>query len=143
MIKKIILSILLLFVITAKSQQVIVWQTLMLTTYESIAGGEDDGLYKPHFPTFVEKLEGQEVIISGYIIPIDITTNQYALSMSPFSSCFFCGNAGPNTVIELKFKDSQSKFLVDQFVMVKGRFKLNRNNPRKLFFVIQNAEIHG
>lgn len=143
MIKKIFLITLILGSQALWAQQTIVWQTLMLTQFETISMGSNEGLYKPNFPDVVKKLEGKEVIIAGFIIPVDMATNSYALSMSSFSSCFFCGNAGPNTVIELKFKETQDKFLVDQFVIIKGTFKLNRFNPRALFFIIEKAEIHG
>ena len=125
------------------AQKAMAWQMLQLTTYQIINEGPNQGLYKPNFPSVLEKYDGEEVMISGYIIPMDIDNNSYALSMSPFSSCFFCGNAGPNTVIELRFKEKQSKFLVDQFLMIKGIFILNENNPNALFFKITGAEIHG
>ena len=127
----------------AFAQKTLAWQVLQLTTYQIINDGPNQGLYKPNFPSILEKYDGEEVMISGYIIPMDIDNNSYALSMSPFSSCFFCGNAGPNTVIELRFKEKQSKFLVDQFLMIKGVFILNENNPNALFFKIINTEFNG
>ena len=65
------------------------------------------------------------------------------ISMNPFSSCFFCGNAGPETVIELIFKDPQSKFLTDQFILVKGILRLNRYSTGGFFYTLENAENHG
>jgi len=127
----------------ASAQQALAWPMLTLTTYSIISDGPNQGLYKPNFPDILKKYDGKEVMISGYIIPMDIDNNSYALSMSPFSSCFFCGNAGPNTVINLQFKEKQSKFLVDQFLLIKGVFILNENNPNALFFKITGAEIHG
>ena len=127
----------------ANAQKVLAWPMLTLTQFHIINEGPNQGLYEPKFPQILEKYDGEEVTISGYIIPMDIDNNSYALSMSPFSSCFFCGNAGPNTVIELRFKEKQSKFLVDQFLMIKGTFILNKNNPNALFFKILNAEFNG
>jgi hypothetical protein len=49
------------------------------------------------YPTFgapLKKLENKEVIIKGYVIPVDVATNMYVLSAFPYSQCFFCGGAG-------------------------------------------------
>jgi hypothetical protein len=141
--RRILLIGILCFTVQSYGQKILAWQVLTLTQYSIISEGSDEGLYKPKFPDILLKYETPEVSISGYIIPMDIDNNTYALSMTPFSSCFFCGNAGPNTALELSFKEKQNKFLVDQFVIIKGKLILNRYNPHQLFFKITNAEIEG
>ena len=119
------------------------WKELQLTQFEIISKGENVGLYKAKFHKSLRAFENREVVIAGFIVPMDIEQNLYALSLNPFTSCFFCGNADPNTVIELSFIKKQSKFLVDQYVIIKGVFKLNHDNPNELFFKITEAKIHG
>jgi hypothetical protein len=126
-----------------EAQLSLTWKELQLTQFEIIAKGENTGLYKAKFQKSIKTYEDQEVVIAGFIVPMDIENNTYALSLNPFISCFFCGNAGPNTVIELTFENEQGKFLVDQYVIIKGVFKLNRDNPNELFFKITEAKIHG
>lgn len=88
--------------VPALAQKNLAWPMLGLTTYDQ---NPSTGAYQPRFPSLlVNQYEGEEVIISGYLIPIDIESERYALSKNPFSSCFFCGNAGPETVVELKFE---------------------------------------
>jgi hypothetical protein len=125
-----------------QSHEKLSWQLLATTQYSTVF---ENGIpmYKPRFSGKLEELEGEEVTIAGYIIPVNFEENTYALSANPFSSCFFCGGAGPETVIQLRFKNKQSKFLTDQFVMVKGRLVLNRNRPEDLFFILVNTELHG
>lgn len=126
------------------SQKSLVWQVLGMTTYNNdFKDGEDSGMLIPNFPSIlITQYEGQEVVISGYIIPIDIESNKYALSKNPFTSCFFCGNAGPETVIELRFTDPPGRFVTDEYLMIKGILELNRDGTG-LFFTLTNAEIHG
>jgi hypothetical protein len=129
-----------LFSVTAVAQKNLVWPVLAMTNYDQ---DPVSGLYSPKFPSILtQKYEGQEVIISGYLIPLDVAANTYALSMSPFSACFFCGNAGPETVIELKFKKNPGRFATDKFVPITGELQLNRNG-QGLFFTIINAKIEA
>lgn len=137
-----ILAVGLLAVMPIKAQQKLTWTLLAGTQYSTVF---ENGIpqYKPRFSGKLEDLEGEEVLIAGYIIPTNFEENTYALSANPFSSCFFCGNAGPETVMQLRFKNKQSKFLTDQYVIVKGKLVLNRSNPNELFFILVNVELHG
>jgi len=122
------------------AQKSLVWQVLSLTTYQT---HPESGELIPNFPAvLVRQYEGQEVSISGYLIPIDVAEKRYALSQNPYSACFFCGNAGPETVMELEFKEEPGRFATDQYVVLKGTLKLNRRGSR-LFFSLVNAEFHG
>lgn len=124
------------------AQKQLVWEVLGMTTYEIL---DQDGMtnYIPNFPSvLVEQFEGQEIVISGYLIPIDIEAQKYALSRNPFTSCFFCGGAGPETVMELRFSEPPGRFATDEYLMIKGTLVLQRDGSG-LFFILRNAEIHG
>ncbi|MDZ7845758.1 MAG: hypothetical protein U5L96_02695 [Owenweeksia sp.] len=99
--------------------------------------------YNPKFPAVLQtQFENREVAIAGYLIPIDIEAQKYALSKNPFTSCFFCGGAGPETVIELRFAEPPGRFATDEYLMIKGNLHLNRSGSG-LFFILNDAEIHG
>ncbi len=122
-------------------QKILTWFTLGTTL-----SGEDPskpGFYQPVFSPELEKYNGEEVILTGYVIPIDFSSNTYALSKTPFANCFFCGKAGIETVVGLRFKNPQSKFLVDQFIIVKGRLRLNKQPNGDFIYYLDNAELHG
>ncbi len=130
--------IILLF--NATAQKSLAWPVLAMTNYDQ---DPMSGLYTPKFPSILEdNFENEEVVIAGYLIPVDVEANTYALSKNPFSACFFCGNAGPETVIELKFAKDPGRFATDKFLPIKGTLKLNRNGSG-LFFTLENAEISG
>lgn len=122
-------------------QKPLVWEILGLTTYTNNL--EEAGSLVPNFPPILmSSYEGEEVSISGYLVPIDVAANKYALSKNPFSSCFFCGNAGPETVIELKFEKDPGRFVTDEYMMIKGILQLNHQG-NGLFFTLKNASLHG
>jgi hypothetical protein len=124
--------------LVGKAQEVLPWE-LLAVPYSTTP----DGLYEPQFPSWLDKYQNQEIVIQGYLVPVDVEGNQYALSRYAFSSCFFCGNAEPNTVVELVFKERPDNLITDQFVVVKGILMFNFNDPFRLFFILQQVEFAG
>ena len=124
--------------LVCKAQEVLPWE-LLAVPYSTTP----DGLYEPQFPSWLDKYQNQEIVIQGYLVPVDVEGNQYALSRYAFSSCFFCGNAEPNTVVELVFKERPDNLITDQFVVVKGILMFNSNDPFRLFFILQQVEFAG
>ncbi|MEY2971131.1 MAG: hypothetical protein RLZZ599_1504 [Bacteroidota bacterium] len=82
---------------------------------------------------------GSYVLVTGYAIVLDPVDQVYALSAFPFSSCFFCGAAGPESVMEILFESPQ-KLLTDDVVTVIGQIKLN-TTPENLPFTLVNARL--
>ena len=122
----------------AFSQKVVPWE-LLAVPYATTP----DGLYSPQFPSYLDAYGLQEVVLQGYLVPVAVEGGQYALSRYAFSSCFFCGNAEPNTVVELLFKERPDALITDQFVVVKGLLVFNKKDPYRLFFILKNVEFAG
>lgn len=96
--------------------------------------------YQPVFSKGIEALDGKLIAIQGYMIPADMARGKLTLSAYPFSSCFFCGQAGPESVIEIEAK-VPIIYRMDRPVTVQGRLKLNRNDdPFRLLYILQDAE---
>ncbi len=95
----------------------------------------------PAFDQVLLSKRGEEVQIKGYYMPIDMKGNSLILSRNPYSSCFFCGGAGPESVAEVVLKDKKPRLKVDQVITVKGRLKLNDSDINHLNFVLEEAEI--
>ena len=94
----------------------------------------------PVFGNEIKKMEGKEVNIKGYMIPLDVNQGLYALSRYPYSSCYFCGKSGPESVVSLKFKTKPKKFKMDAIKTMKGILYLNENNPMDFIYIFNNAE---
>ena len=97
----------------------------------------------PVFPVELKDLVGKEISLEGYYMPIDIDGDAYIiLSKFPYSQCFFCGGAGPESIAEVTFKVKQSgKFEMDQYLRVKGKLKLNEGNIDHGNFMLEEASI--
>lgn len=101
----------------------------------------DETVWYPDFSKEVLALDGKPVEIKGYIIPVDVEAGFYVLSANPFSSCFFCGNAGPESVVELQFEEKLNKtFTTDEIATFEGRLKLNWDDLEHCNYILQNAK---
>ena len=96
----------------------------------------------PVFPAEVKALEGKVISVEGYYLPVDVVGEAYViLSKYPYSQCFFCGGAGPETIAEVSFKTKPPKFTADQYIRVKGKLKLNLDDIDRTNFILQEAEL--
>ena len=81
----------------------------------------------------------KKVFISGFIVPIDNVN--YAVSKNVFASCFFCGKAGPETIMGIKFKAGKMKLRTDQYVTLSGILKVNETDVDNWMYNIEDAVI--
>ena len=110
----------------------------IVTGYDDFMGAE---IEKPKFSSELKAKEGSKVTLEGFIIPLQQDTKQdyFVLSRFPYQSCFFCGAAGPETVVEV-YSDRGFSF-TDERVKVEGTLRLNADNPIHLFYIIEDAEV--
>ena len=118
------------------------WKTLAKITYikeyDEFLGFKID---KPVFAESVRALEGKEVTVRGYIIPTEGYKNheEFIFSAYPYSMCFFCGGAGPETVMEVEASEPV-KYTTEQIIL-KGKLQLNADDINRLMYVLVDAVI--
>jgi hypothetical protein len=96
----------------------------------------------PAFPEELKALAGKDISLEGYFLPIDVEGDEYIiLSKFPYSQCFFCGGAGPESIAEVYFKGTREKFTADQFIRIKGKLKLNEGDIDHGNFIVESAEL--
>ena len=116
-----------------------VWNKLSDVHFETIKknGYEVD---RPIFGIKAKNLEGQIIEVKGYMIPLSELNNQnyFVLSAYPYNLCYFCGNAGPETVMEVYTKNAIK--YSSKPVVVKGRLVLNQTDFDALIYQLKEAE---
>jgi hypothetical protein len=115
------------------------WKLLGMIKFIKKADKEYGEIMYPQVSPLLKQKSSKKIAISGFIIPIDNTT--YALSKYVFASCFFCGNAGPETIMGIKFKGDTPKLKTDQYVTLVGNFRINENDVEDWIYHIDNAVI--
>ena len=125
-----------------QSQKVITWEVLKDVEFEEVWSEEFQAYYMvPKFGKNIQALDGNEVQIRGFIIPVDIVQDYYVLSANPYSSCFFCGQAGPESVMEIQMVKQYDGLRMDQVLTFKGKLRLNVDDIYQLNYILEDAEV--
>lgn len=117
------------------------WKTLSKITfkkqYDEMLGFKVD---IPVFSKDIKKLEGKEVTIKGYIIPIEgyKSHKEFIFSAFPYNMCFFCGGAGPETVMEVIAREPIE--YTAEPVIIRGRLSLNDTDVNRLMYALSEVE---
>ena len=121
-----------------------VWRTLGLMKFER-QYSEHDGISQQagRFVSIIEALEGKEITVKGYVVPLSGKKAQshFMFSAYPFSDCFFGGKAGPESVIEAFTKDNKKISFSEKPITLKGIFKFPSRDPNDIMFTLENAEL--
>ncbi|NVK86369.1 MAG: hypothetical protein HWE21_18720 [Cytophagia bacterium] len=142
MLKKLFILFLVLSTFQAIAQNDNMWKTLAKVEIEKRF---DETLnFEVDFPTFseeVKKLDGKTIELQGWMIPLEELQGEtyFVLSSLPFANCFFCGGAGPETVAEV-FSKEKIKY-TEKRITVRGKLEINSDDPMKLMYILQDAEI--
>jgi hypothetical protein len=118
------------------------WKTLAKISYKKeydpLMGFKID---KPVFGDNIKAMEGKPITIKGYIIPVEgyKSHKEFVFSAYPYSMCFFCGGAGPETVMEVKCKEAV-KYTADPITLT-GILRLNGEDINRLMYRIDNAVV--
>ena len=140
-----IITVLLLFPLLSNAQLKLTWQDMKDVSFtKDFDPDYSVEILYPTFGTKIQKYEEKEVYIKGFLIPIDIEDGKFALSANPYQSCFFCGKAGPESVLQLKLSSKRRYlgFKMDQVLTFKGTFKLNRTDVTELVYILEDAELY-
>lgn len=98
-----------------------------------------EGVMFPVINPTLKAKNNKTIYMTGFIVPID--NKNYALSKNVFASCFFCGQAGPETIMGIKFKNPATKLKTDQYVTLQGTFRYNDDDVDDWIYHIENAVI--
>lgn len=136
----ILLSFTVSFSCFGQSTDTNLWKTLSKITYkkeyDEFLGFKID---KPVFADDIKDIEGSEVIVKGYIIPVEgyKSHNEFIFSAYPYNMCFFCGGAGPETVMEVESSEP-IEYTAEQ-VVLKGKLQLNAEDINRLMYLLTDA----
>lgn len=116
------------------------WKTLSKITYtkeyDEILGFKVD---VPQFSDEIQALEDKEITIKGYIIPVEgyKSHKEFIFSAYPYNMCFFCGGAGPETVMEV-YANEDIKYTTEP-VVIRGKLELNSSDINRLIYALHGA----
>lgn len=119
-----------------------VWNTLAKITfkkeYDEMLGFKVD---VPVFSDQVQAMDGEEIEIKGYVIPVEgyKSHTEFVFSAFPYNMCFFCGGAGPESVMEV-YADEPIKYSPEP-ITIKGTLELNATDVNRLIYALDGATL--
>ncbi|WP_250631936.1 DUF3299 domain-containing protein [Rhodoflexus caldus] len=118
-----------------KEKSAALWNLLRNVAYE-----KNNVFYEARFSDELQALEGKEVSLKGFVIPLESSENtHFVLSYFPYASCFFCGGSGPESVVEVHAQKPIA--FTDKPVVIRGILRLNNDDPEQLFFALEDAVV--
>lgn len=119
-----------------------IWPVLSQVSYKKI---QDELLgFDVDYPIFrpeLRALDGKLVKVKGYIIPTDgyKSHKEFVFSAYPYKNCYFCGGAGPETVMEVQSKKGIP--FTSEKIELQGILRLNSFDLNRLMFLLTDAEV--
>lgn len=125
----------------ARGQNQNFWQVLAEVGFQTRTDANGSIIETPVFSKNLKSFNGKKIKLKGFIIPINETGDQdkFMLSSLPFNVCYFCGAAGPETVVEVE-SDESIRFNT-KAIWVEGYLYLNDNDPDHHMYMIKSAQI--
>lgn len=120
------------------------WDTLANMDFDMRFVEELEG--EVPFPIFSEtmkELAGELVEIKGYVIPFEETGDEDVIFLSafPYTQCFFCGAAGPESVVDILSKSPLGHLEMDEKMSFRGRLRLNDADLDYLNYIVDDANL--
>lgn len=89
----------------------------------------------------LSQLDGKAFTITGYYIPVE-DPKVIVISRAPMASCFFCGGAGLESIMEIRpINKPKVHFRTDQLLSFKGILNVNDKDYNLLPFILEKAEL--
>lgn len=95
----------------------------------------------PLFSAHLKNWNGKKIKLKGYVIPVGEVgdENKFMFSSLPFNVCYFCGAAGPETIMEVEATE-KVKF-TSQAIWMEGVLQLNEKDPDRHIYILKSANV--
>lgn len=117
------------------------WHVLAEVQFVKSKDANGYEIEKPVFSKHLRSYQGKKITLKGYLIPMSEVNGKasYMLSSLPFNVCYFCGAAGPETVVELDTKEA-IKFTTKQ-ISIEGILSLNEHDIDHHIYIIKSSRL--
>lgn len=117
------------------------WHTLAEVHFVSEKDSRGYTVEKPVFSQNLRSYHGRQVKLKGYLIPLSESGGKgnFMLSALPFNVCYFCGAAGPETVVEVQ--STQDFTFTTKRIQLQGTLHLNDTDPDHHIYILKTATL--
>jgi hypothetical protein len=95
----------------------------------------------PLFSNHLKSWDGKKIKVKGYVIPVGEVGDEskFMFSSLPFNVCYFCGAAGPETIMEVE--STQKVKFTSQAIWMEGTLQLNEKDPDRHIYILKAAKV--
>lgn len=95
----------------------------------------------PQFSKYLKSWNGKKIKLKGFIIPVGEVGDEskFMFSSLPFNVCYFCGAAGPETIVEVELRE-KIKF-TSRAIWMEGILQLNEKDPNHHIYILKSAKV--
>jgi len=95
----------------------------------------------PQFSKYLKSWNGKKIKLKGFIIPVGEVGDEskFMFSSLPFNVCYFCGAAGPETIVEVELRE-KIKF-TSKAIWMEGILQLNEKDPNHHIYILKSAKV--
>jgi hypothetical protein len=117
------------------------WHTLAEVSFTNKKDAAGYDVAVPQFSSHLKSYNTKKIKLKGYMIPLEELGGQqkFMLSSLPFNLCYFCGAAGPETIVEVD-SNEKIKFSTKQIIM-EGMLLLNDKDPDHHIYILKSAKL--
>lgn len=117
------------------------WQVLGEVGFQTRKDASGSIIETPVFSKNLKSYNGKKIRLKGFVIPVNEVGDQdkFMLSSLPFNVCYFCGAAGPETVIEVESQDGIR--FNSKAILVEGYLYLNDTDPDHHMYMLKSAQL--
>lgn len=125
----------------SKGQSQNFWQVLAEVGFQSKKDKNGYQMEEPVFSKHLKSWNGKKIKLKGFVIPVNEVGDQdkFMLSSLPFNVCYFCGAAGPETVIEVESVEKVR--FTSKPIWMEGTLQLNDKDPDRHMYILKAAHL--
>jgi hypothetical protein len=122
--------------IDKKGVNALPWSVVVETTL--------DRHYKPTFPKYLKELDGLTVELEGFMQPLgeDLECGSFLVIEYPVG-CWYCEMPEMTAMVLVDMPEGKSFTYSRGKLKVKGKLKLNGNDPENFLYIVKDAKVSG
>lgn len=140
MFRLIVLLVVFYLPLSTQSQDKNFWHTLAEVGFKKeVRNGYE--MEVPQFSKYLKSWNGKKIKLKGFVIPVGEVGDEskFMFSSLPFNVCYFCGAAGPETIVEVESKE-KIKF-TSKAIWMEGILQLNEKDPNHHIYILKSANV--
>ncbi len=112
--------------------------------WELFAETAVDSKFKPTFPKYLHELDGKQVSLNGFMMPLSDDAEASAFLFIEYPvGCWYCEMPDVTSIVYVELPAGKTAAFARGLVRVTGRLRLNASDPEDFLYAIRQARVGG